>query len=298
MIDTPSSANSNNERPPSHNFVLFNPARGTRYYAVVPLNQGGFGWVWSGTTAEGLPIAIKIFKPSDDFRKDFHSWFTEQEICLRCLQHQYIVTTYDQFYSPPHGFVIVMEEASGSLADVLRLAGPQRPFTICHVGCHILLALHYIHNLGVVHRDVSLNNILLFPPSLFKLADFGISRQGVGIGEYARTFIGRRSHIPPELLTAGYTTHQSDIYQLGIVLLSLLTGTMPIPDDASVETTARMIREGVPRQTAEALIPTHGRLAQILSMMLRRRAQWRYQSAEAVYTEMYALLEELLPTTQ
>ncbi len=269
-----------------HQFYVFNEQRGARYYAVRSLDEGGFGWVWSGTTAEGLPIAIKVFKPTSDFTRDFESWFTEQQVYLRCLQHQYIVSTYDQFYSPNHGLVIVMEKAEGSLDELVHANGALNPTWVSAIGCQILSALHFIHTQGIVHRDVSLKNILWFPGGVFKLADFGISKQGVGIEQYARTFIGHKSYIPPELILAKYSTHQSDLYQLGLVLLTLLTGEHPIPLSATVEETRELILNGVPRQIADSLVPSFGNLAGIISVMLRRRDRWRYQNAMAVWTDL------------
>jgi serine/threonine protein kinase len=75
-------------------------------------------------------------------------------------------------------------------------------------------------------------NILWFPGGVFKLADFGISKAVVEADELARTLVGHKTFIPPELLASGYSSYQSDIYQLGLVLLALLTGDYPIPLDS------------------------------------------------------------------
>jgi hypothetical protein len=63
------------------------------------------------------------------------------------------------------------------------------------------------------------------------------------------------------------------------VLLTLLTGDHPIPENATPEATRQMILDGVPRQIAESLTATHGRTAEIISIMLRRRDAYRYKTA-------------------
>jgi serine/threonine protein kinase len=262
-----------------YSFSLFNPVRQVTYFATACLDEGGFGQVWHGVTGQGLEVAIKVIKPSSDFCRDFSSWFTDQEVHLKCLQHPYIVVTFDQFISADGQLVIVMERGGGSLQ---ALSGEGMRWTdksICAIGIQILAALHYIHGLCVIHRDVTLKNIIWFPEGTFKLCDFGISKQSVQPDEYARTFIGHKSYIPPELHAAGYTTHQSDIYQLGLVLLTLMTGSHPIPESATPEQAREMILDGVPRGIAESLIPSHGKTAEIISVMLRRRDSYRYKSA-------------------
>lgn len=269
-------------------FSLFNPDRQVKYFAVSSIDEGGYGRVWLGLTAQGLSVAIKIIKPTSDFNRDFTSWFTDQQVHLMCLNHPYVVVTFDQFISSEGKLAIVMEQGGGCLSSLLSKGVKWSNKSICAIATQILSALHYIHSLGVVHRDVTLKNIIWFNGGIFKLCDFGISNPNVQPGGYARTFIGRKSYIPPELLYAGYTTHQSDIYQLGMVLLTLLTGRHPIPENATPELTRKMILDGIPRQTAESLIPAFGCTAEIISVMLRRRDAYRYRSAAEVWADFEA----------
>jgi len=275
-----------------YKFYIANPSRQIHYYAIYAIDEGGFGQVWSGISGTGVAVAIKITKPTLDPLRDLKSWFTEQYIHLKCLDHPHIVRTFDQFISPEGVLVIVMEKAEGSLENLLYDGKLFDPMEVCAIGTQILSVLDYIHKLGVIHRDVTLKNILCFPNGVFKLADFGISKQEVTANELAMTFIGHKTFIPAELLSAGYSSHQSDIYQLGLVLLTLLTGRYLIPANATVEETRRMILEGIPRQIAESLINKHGRLTEILSIMLRRRDAWRYKTAMDAWNDLYKEFEQ------
>lgn len=266
---------------------IFNPIRNKSYFAIYPLDEGGYGKVWHGVMDNNFPVAIKVFKPSSDVHRDQERWLNEQHLYLKYLQHPNIITTFDQFCSTSGELIIVMERAEGSLEDYIRNRKSNDPLTVCSIGCNILNALDHIHKSHVVHRDVSLKNILWFKDGKVKLADFGISKEFVSSDEFARTFIGHPAFIPPELLMKKYSNYQSDIYQLGVVLLTLLIGYYPISLTALPAAANQMILDGLPRQIAESLIVQHGQLANIISKMLRRHNEYRYKTVMDVWQELY-----------
>ena len=90
----------------------------------------------------------------------------------------------------------------------------------------------------------------------------------------------------PELVTAGYTTAQSDLYQLGLLMFQMHTGHPAIDPSASYEEIARQIAEGTPRQKAEALGTPFGN---VVAKLLRRRDTYRYLSAREVWEDLRQL---------
>jgi serine/threonine protein kinase len=275
---------------------LVNPDRQTQYFAISKLDEGGFGSVWRGRTDCNQEVAIKVIRPTSNIGRDYASWLSDQQVHLLCLGHRHIVTTIDQFISPEGYLVIVMELGGGSLHSLFAQGYRWSDKDICAIGTQLLSALGEIHAKGIVHRDVTLKNVIWFHGGIFKLCDFGISKQNVLPGDYARTFVGSPSYYPPELVMNRYTTQRSDIYQLGLVLLSLMMGRHPIPSNLSAAQTQQMILQGVPRLSAESLIPTHGISAQILRQMLPRHDFYRYQSAahaEAEFRAEFTRLQNL-----
>ena len=85
-----------------------------------------------------------------------------------------------------------------------------------------------------------------------------------------------------------FFTFQSDLYQLGIVLLSLLMGKPPIPLNANITETAPFIRDATPRRWAEALIPAYGQTARMIGMLLPRTVSKRYASAQQAHMDFYS----------
>jgi serine/threonine protein kinase len=182
-----------------------------------------------------------------------------------------------------------MERANCSLEDLLRRGYRFQVAAIRATGMQVLSALGYIHSLPVIHRDVTPKNILVFPNWIYKLSDFGIAKNTVTTEEITKTLIGHNSYLPPELLRYGYSRQQSDFYQLGIVLLNLMTGRLPISEALTPQQTFQQIMDGVPRMTAESLIPYGGKfgeLARVVSVMLRRHEAYRYKSANDIINEL------------
>jgi len=273
-------------------FEVYNPARNQRYYALTRLGSGGQGGVWAGVDTAGNPIALKVIWPTSNTIQDYWSWYNDQAGHLECLQQPHVVLSYDQFQNLGNGwYVIVMERANRSLDDVINSGWPQSALRVCEIGAQILSALDYLHSVNRVHRDVSARNLLEFPNGLVKLNDFGVSKAGIAAGQATGTQLGNAVYLPPELLSFGRWTHQSDIYQLGLVLISLLLGRHVIPPRVTPHELGRMIRDGVPRQAAESIMGKHANLGNILKFMVCRTEHFRFPTAAAAWTAIAVELQ-------
>ncbi|HEX8709228.1 MAG TPA: serine/threonine-protein kinase [Pyrinomonadaceae bacterium] len=272
---------------------LLNSPRGHWYRLLERINGGGGGEVYSALDQNGQARAIKFIRPDPHSRSGgLDTWINECNLSLKCLRHPHIVQIVEYFQTLQGHLVMVMEKANCSLGDLLAANYRFSTRAVCAVGMQVLQALDYIHSLPVIHRDVTPKNILVFPDWVYKLSDFGIAKNTITSEELAKTLIGHDSYLPPELLRYGYSKLQSDFYQLGIALLTLMTGGSPLTEGLSREQTFQQILDGIPRMRAEALIRLGGEtgeLARIVSVMLRRREAYRYQSALEIYHELAKL---------
>ncbi len=271
---------------------IFVSPQGIRYFLQERIAGGGGGEVYAAVNQAGQGLAIKFIKPNPHNRgAGISTWINECNSSLKCQNHPHIVQVFEYFQTPQGHLVIVMERANCSLANLIGQGYRFDAQAICTVGMQVTQALSYIHSLTapIIHRDVTPKNILVFPNWIYKLSDFGISKNNATHEEMARTFIGYWSYIPPELLRRGYSKQQADLYQLGVVLLTLMLGCSPIDESLPQQQIYDQILAGVPRQRAEALIATGGtmgELAKVVAVMLRRHDEYRYASALEVHNEL------------
>uniref|UniRef100_A0A2M4CYG6 Serine/threonine-protein kinase chk2 (Cds1) n=1 Tax=Anopheles darlingi TaxID=43151 RepID=A0A2M4CYG6_ANODA len=155
---------------------------------------------------------------------------------MKNLDHPCVIRMHD-IIDKPHSLYMVLEYMKGG--DLLSriLANKRLPektsklffLQMCH-------AVKYLHSQGITHRDLKPDNILLADEeeyTLLKVSDFGLSRF-VGKNSVMRTLCGTPMYVAPEVLLtrgSGSYTPKVDIWGLGVVLYTMLSGTMPFSDD-------------------------------------------------------------------
>ncbi|VBB05704.1 tyrosine-protein kinase active site [Lucifera butyrica] len=259
------------------------------------INEGGCAFVLDGIDSFGNPVALKLFKPALRSFEDVKTQWENECKLFEKLRHPNIVAIYDHFI---YGnlFYIVLERANDSVYNLVNKFGPIPELTVIEMTRQLLFAIHFIHKNNIVHRDITIYNILYFqevPSSklIFKISDFGISKDFSEICPWqphvCSTNIAHPTFIPPELLLPqyGYTSEQSDLYHLGLVLLYALTGNLPINELMSKEEITQAILKGRPRIAAEKL---NSPLGYFISILLRRRQEYRYSSALEAWTALKA----------
>uniref|UniRef100_A0A3Q3JBT5 Protein kinase domain-containing protein n=2 Tax=Monopterus albus TaxID=43700 RepID=A0A3Q3JBT5_MONAL len=105
------------------------------------------------------------------------------------------------------------------------------------LGC----ALSFLHDFGIIHRDVKMENILLTDNGHIRLADFGLSHR-LERGERAFTICGTIQYMAPEVLSGGPYNHAADWWSLGILLFSLVSGKFPMPPEPDHCSMLRKVR--------------------------------------------------------
>lgn len=91
----------------------------------------------------------------------------------------------------------------------------------------LLLALEKVHRLGIVHRDINPDNIMISNDGVLKLIDFGIARQKKQQKSHDTTILSTAGYAAPEQFEFFQTDERTDIYATGVVLNKLLTGRFP-----------------------------------------------------------------------
>ena len=271
---------------PHHGLKTPDFSTGMTYTIGSRLSEEGFGWTFYCQNSFGERLVAKILKPQGRPRSDIRREWEKEAEMLTMLRHPNIIHLYDSFeYGELYYFIL--ERAHGTLKDLVFDYGVLSDWEVIELGRQLLSGLHYVHSNRVIHRDVHIENVLytgVSSPFTIKLADFGISRLLDDDDEVrAYSDVGRGFDVAPELYQLGYTSFQSDLYQVGLALYYCLTGRPAIDkDDGDPE---EAILSGIARKRARAIKTP---LGDCIAVFLRRRSDYRFKAAIEAWERLRA----------
>ncbi|MEE2643992.1 MAG: serine/threonine-protein kinase [Myxococcota bacterium] len=213
---------------------------GDRYQIVGHLGSGGFGAVYKGyDPLIQRDVALKVLvhgeQLKDEKKRALLEEFSREAALAASIRHQNIVTIYDLgFHGAAQHPFMVMEFLDGpSLAAELKRVGPFKLRRLVELIIPVLDCLGEAHRNSLVHRDLKPSNLMLIQTQdheALKLVDFGIARTLSSDQEKEKNLIGTLPYLAPEYITDQKISPRVDVYQMGLVMLELLTGTKPIQE--------------------------------------------------------------------
>ncbi|XP_074830987.1 ribosomal protein S6 kinase-related protein isoform X2 [Natator depressus] len=171
-------------------------------------------------------FAVKVVPKVEVLRRDTLKQCKEE----RQVSHPFVHCLGDSWQGQRHLFIMCTYCSTGDLYALWASSGRFAEATIRLFAAELVLVLGYLHDLGIVHRDVKMENILLDERGHLKLTDFGLSRH-LRRGERAYTICGTLQYMAPEVLSGGPYSHSADWWSLGILLFTLATGKFPVPPE-------------------------------------------------------------------
>jgi hypothetical protein len=273
-----------------------------RYRIDQQIGAGGFAAVFRATDVQSnRRVAIKILTPGDEewMRVDKLSKRFEREARLMGqLSNEHTVTLLEFARSQNDQLYLVFEYVDGTtlgeLVDTYGALPPQRVVSILR---QVLSALEEAHRIGVLHRDIKPDNIMVYQHmgirDLVKLIDFGIAKP-LGRDEggsfdatkltTAGLVLGTPRYMSPEQFTGSRLSAATDIYSLGLVAYELLVGAPAVDAESSTGIVREQLSPQPFKVPRDANVPP--RLRRIIERMTEKSRADRYKNVTEVLVDL------------
>jgi serine/threonine protein kinase/tetratricopeptide (TPR) repeat protein len=261
-----------------------------RYEIIESLGEGGMGAVYRAYDRKiKEEIALKVLRPEIATNKKTIERFSNEIRLARKISHRNICRMHDLNEHEGTQFITMEYVPGEDLKSFIRRAGHLSSGKAISIGKQICEGLTEAHALGVIHRDLKPQNIMIDKSGNAKIMDFGIARslKSEGItGEGA--IIGTPQYMSPEQVEGNDTDQRSDIYALGVVLYEMLTGKVPFEGESTFSIALKH-RDEIPPHPMELNPELSPELSTVILKCMAKEKEKRYQSAQELHSDLNAL---------
>jgi eukaryotic-like serine/threonine-protein kinase len=269
----------------------------SHYRVIGKLGVGGMGVVYDAEDTR-LPrrVALKFLSQEVVGDPEASRRLQREAETIALLNHPNICTIYEIDEHEGSRF-IAMERVDGVNLKLHMTRTTLSDGENIEIAMQVAGALQAAHEKGIVHRDIKPGNIMVGPGGMVKVLDFGLARRFrmPDTGEillHGSTIPGRplgtANYMAPERIAQGPLDPRSDLFSLGVVMYEMATGRLPFAGASPYETVTNILekdptplREFAPRRSAA--------LAGIVTQLLAKRADERYQSAADLHAALEAV---------
>ena len=233
-----------------------------RYLIEVQLGAGGAGTVYRARHV-GLDrlVALKVLQRQHQERWGSRKRFEREARALAQLSHEHIVAVSDCGVDQEVPF-LVMELLEGESLEARLKKGPLAPALACELLLQLLEGLAFVHEHGLVHRDIKPGNLFLERSAhgreRLKLLDFGLAKLLAPTSDVSVTLsgevFGTPAYMPPEQITGEGIDARSDVYAVGLVAFEMVAGRRAVRGHES-ELLRQQLVEPVPSLEPLKLAP-------------------------------------------
>jgi len=274
-----------------------------QYRIEVPIDAGGMGQVYRGVHIYlNRPAAIKVMRAHLLANPSFRERFLQEARSAAALKHQNIVDIYE-FGEQDGQLYLVMELVpDGSLRSLMYKRAKQ-PWPLS-LGLDLMRqaaeGLASAHALGVIHRDIKPDNMLLLRVNAsdttrlhyqLKISDFGLARLAEGSGLTATGMpMGTLAYMSPEQCLGNAVDGRTDLYALGVVLYEIATGYLPFQIE-SFEDALRKHTGAMPTPPSQVRSDVPLALERIILRCLAKKPEERYQTGTELARDLQTLIQ-------
>ncbi|CAN8260071.1 unnamed protein product [Cochlearia groenlandica] len=219
-----------------------------KYMLGDEIGKGAYGRVYIGLDLEnGDFVAIKQVSLENIVQEDLNTIMQEIDL-LKNLNHKNIVKYLGSLKTKSHLHIILEYVENGSLANIIKpnKFGPFPESLVTVYIAQVLEGLVYLHEQGVIHRDIKGANILTTKEGLVKLADFGVATKLNEADANTHSVVGTPYWMAPEVIELSGVCAASDIWSVGCTVIELLTCVPPYYDLQPMPALFRIVQDDSP----------------------------------------------------
>jgi TolB-like protein/Flp pilus assembly protein TadD/predicted Ser/Thr protein kinase len=249
-----------------------------RYHIYEELGKGGMGKVYKALDKEiEEKVALKLLNPDIVADSKTIERFRNELKTARQISHKNVCRMY-HFGKDEGVYYITMEYVRGEdLKSMIRMMGRLSPGQAVSIARQVCEGLAEAHRLGVIHRDLKPQNVMIDRDGNVKIMDFGIARSLKAKGiTGAGIMIGTPEYMSPEQVEGKDADERSDIYALGIVLYEMLTGKVPFEGETPLSVALKQKTE-IPENPKAINTQITEDLSRLILLCLEKEKEKRYQ---------------------
>ena len=276
-----------------------------RYRLDALLGEGGMGAVYRAHhLAMDRRVAVKLLKPHLTQDHTALERFAREARSTQKVDSPHAVKVLDYGVTPHDDYYMVLEYLDGrTVQRELDVDGPFAPTRVLHIAKHALLALGAAHRIGLVHRDIKPDNLLLMragdDPDFTKVLDFGVAKLMEGAAKSSRSQLsltqagmvfGTPEFMSPEQACGQTLDPRSDLYSLAATMFAMLTGCGMYQAGSAIEWLTAHARTPAPHLVdGNPGLAGYGELDALLQRCFAKKPDGRPQDADAMIREIEAV---------
>lgn len=269
-----------------------------RYEVIEELGKGGMGKVYKVFDKKIKEVvALKLIRPEISTDETTIERFNNELRLARKISHRHVCRMYDLGEEGASHFITMEYVPGEDLKRFIKRSGQLTVGKAISIAKQICEGLAEAHHIGVIHRDLKPQNIMIDAEGNTRIMDFGIARflEGEGVTTQG-ILIGTPDYMSPEQAEMEGVDQRSDIYALGVILFEMVTGRVPF--EGKTPLSIAMKHKSEPPPDPRNLNPqvTEG-LSQVILKCMEKEKRNRYQRAEELLADLKNI-EEGLPTTE
>ncbi len=281
--------------------------KGTRFghYEIVKmLGVGGMGEVYLANDKKlDRQVAIKILNEKFAKHESNLQRFTQEAKAASALNHPNILVIYEIGETEETNYIVSEFIEGKTLRDSFK-ESRMKLSEVLEISTQIVNALVAAHTAHIVHRDIKPENIMIRPDGYVKILDFGLAKlveqKNVGLEDATAkqnqtakgVIMGTVNYMSPEQAKGERVDERTDIFSLGAVIYEMISGRTPFAGNSMSETLANLINQE-PQLLSRFAENIPNELQRIISKMLRKKKDERYQTMKGLLSDLKDLKENL-----